>query len=320
MKLLFAFNDLAIGGAQMLHISIAQEMLCRGHEVAFSVYGQIRSKLFEESMKNIKELKWGNNLDKFEVIHLDGQLELQAKKAFKLHWKKTIEAIHSPWSYKERVKPQPANIVVSVSHFLKEQASGVKTIIYNGVDTSKFKKLDTNKSYDLAFLGRFSAVKNPILAAKVAKLSNSSILFIGGSNCEADHRTLLQVKKIANNASFVGDIAHDDVPVHLNKAKVMIVTSEYEGLGLMALEGMACQLPVVAHSTGGLREIIEHNKNGFLIKGTSATDYKDSILKALKNYQTLGSVARDTILNKFSDKMVFDLYEKQYKQIGINNA
>ncbi len=315
MRLLFVFNDLAIGGAQVLHISIAQEMLRRGHDVAYTVYKQTRNKLLEKALQNIRELKWGTKQDGYEVLHLDGQLELQAKKMLTPHWGKTIEAMHSPWSYKERVKPRPAKIVVSISRFLNEQANKDYPVIYNGVDLDRFRKMDNDKSHDLVFLGRFNTVKNPVLAAEAANATGSSILFLGGSNCTADHRNFLQTQKVANKGAFTGYIPHSDIPAYLNRAKVMIVTSEYEGLGLMALEGMACQLPVVAHSVGGLREIIQHKKNGFLVQGTQAESYRESIQNALSNYEKLGKEARNTVAQKFSDKGTFDQYEQQYEAI-----
>ena len=48
-------------------------------------------------------------------------------------------------------------------------------------------------------------------------------------------------------------------------ADVLVVPSIYEPFGIVALEGMAAKVPVIATQTGGLGEIIEHDKTGILV-------------------------------------------------------
>ena len=61
----------------------------------------------------------------------------------------------------------------------------------------------------------------------------------------------------------------------------MIMTSRWEGLGMCALEAMALGVPVVSTPTGGLCEIIEEGKNGFLRK--SNKELADKIIDILNN-------------------------------------
>lgn len=60
----------------------------------------------------------------------------------------------------------------------------------------------------------------------------------------------------------------------LKNSQVMIMTSRWEGLGMCALEAMALGVPVVSTPTGGLCEIIEDGKNGFLRRSNKSWQIK----------------------------------------------
>ncbi len=60
-------------------------------------------------------------------------------------------------------------------------------------------------------------------------------------------------------------VAPDEVPDWLRAADVVVVPSRREGLGLLAIEALACGKPVVAVAVGGLREVIRDGENGLLI-------------------------------------------------------
>ena len=61
---------------------------------------------------------------------------------------------------------------------------------------------------------------------------------------------------------FLGE--QDQVLPLLSIADVFLLPSAQESFGLAALEAMACEVPVVASSVGGLPEVIDHGRNGFL--------------------------------------------------------
>ncbi|MDI6703226.1 MAG: glycosyltransferase [bacterium] len=74
------------------------------------------------------------------------------------------------------------------------------------------------------------------------------------------------VKKLpfCNKVLFLGEI--DDIQSILAAADLFLLTSEVESFGLACLEAMACGVPVVATQVGGLPEVIENGKSGFLVK------------------------------------------------------
>jgi glycosyltransferase involved in cell wall biosynthesis len=62
--------------------------------------------------------------------------------------------------------------------------------------------------------------------------------------------------------NFTGFISDHDLIALTKSADVMVIPSVYEPFGIVALEGMAAGVPVVASQVGGLAEVIEHNKTG----------------------------------------------------------
>jgi len=65
--------------------------------------------------------------------------------------------------------------------------------------------------------------------------------------------------------SFTGFIPDSELVALLMSADVLVVPSIYEPFGIVAIEGMAAGVPVVATQIGGLGEIVEHDKTGILV-------------------------------------------------------
>ena len=78
-------------------------------------------------------------------------------------------------------------------------------------------------------------------------------------------------------------------------ADLMLVPSEMESFGLAALEAMACEVPAIATDVGGVPEVIEHGRSGFLAPvGDVETMARCAIeiLSDEKRLREMGKVAR----------------------------
>ncbi len=112
--------------------------------------------------------------------------------------------------------------------------------------------------------------------------------------------------------NFTGFISDEDLIALTKGADVMVVPSVYEPFGIVALEGMAAGVPVVASQVGGLAEVVEHDKTGVwayprspdsiawgVERVLSDTGYRDWLVKnateAVKSRFSWEAVAKQTV-------------------------
>lgn len=102
-------------------------------------------------------------------------------------------------------------------------------------------------------------------------------------------------------------------------ADATVVPSRIESFGQMAAESSACGTPVVAFSTGGLKDIIEHKKTGYLAKSFNSKDLAKGIewvFSIKKNI--ISKNARKKTLNNFKNDIVAKKYLEIYTKVSRN--
>ena len=97
---------------------------------------------------------------------------------------------------------------------------------------------------------------------RVRKKIPSKLLLIGDGPDRSRAEWLAVQKGIHNDVLFLGK--QDQVHEKLAIADVILMPSELESFGLAALEAMACEVVPIATRVGGVPEVIEHGKSGFL--------------------------------------------------------
>lgn len=201
-------------------------------------------------------------------------------------------------------------IVTSPRH--KENASKwVKrdkiVVIPNGVETSNFKPIKVGKEpRSLIFVGRLSREKNLASLIKAISGMNVKLFLAGAGELKGELREL--AKKCDSNVNFLGAIPNTELPKVLNKYEIFILPSLYEGHPKALLEAMACQLPVIGSKVEGIKEVIEHGKDGLLCE-PSPNGIKRAIIQLMKNKhlrEKLGRNAKRKILDKFTVEKQID--------------
>jgi len=135
-------------------------------------------------------------------------------------------------------------------------------------------KLENRKI--LLFAGRLIETKgvHHLLNAmpKLMKADPSILLMIAGSTLSPTSENLAYVERLQQmavnmkeNVRFTSFIPHDQIPNWFGLADLVIVPSEAEPFGLVNVEAMAVGTPVIATRSGGIPEIILHQKTGVLI-------------------------------------------------------
>lgn len=96
-----------------------------------------------------------------------------------------------------------------------------------------------------------------------------------------------------------------------NEADVYVIPSRQENLSNTVTEAMACGVPVVAFDIGGMSDMIEHKKNGYLAKAFDCEKLAEGIRFCVENKDTLGEYAPASIKQKFS----YEYVGTQYKNL-----
>jgi glycosyltransferase involved in cell wall biosynthesis len=100
-------------------------------------------------------------------------------------------------------------------------------------------------------------------------------------------------------------------------ADVMVVPSRQDNLPNTAVEAQACGTPVVSFDIGGLPDIIEHQKTGYLVKPFDTRDLANGItwVSEQNGSNKLGNNARERVVEKFSEKKISEDYVSIYKKL-----
>ncbi len=99
-----------------------------------------------------------------------------------------------------------------------------------------------------------------------------------------------------------------------NEADVYVIPSRQENLSNAVTEAMACGVPVVAFDIGGMSDMIEHKKNGYLAKAFDCEELAEGIRFCTEHLETLSVAAEETIAGQFSMSII----GKRYKQLCID--
>ena len=150
-------------------------------------------------------------------------------------------------------------------------------VIYNGVDLTKFRPLEGKRMEMRRKLGipqdaivvltvRRLVYKNGvdtlIEGANIAVKKNPRIVFLAVGKGPDSDGVKLRIKQlgIEDNFKLAGFVSDADLPSYYNAADMFVLPSKSgEGLPLVALEAMACALPVIATDVGGIREVLKED-------------------------------------------------------------
>ena len=109
-----------------------------------------------------------------------------------------------------------------------------------------------------------------------------------------------------------------EVIPYLNLMDIYLSSSEFEGLPIAMLEAMACEIPVVSTRAGGIGEVIQHGKQGFLChvdEWEYLEDYSIQLLEDEELLAKMGIEARKQVEEKFSMQSMVEQLEKIYKEV-----
>ncbi|MBI5052884.1 MAG: glycosyltransferase family 4 protein [Chloroflexi bacterium] len=94
---------------------------------------------------------------------------------------------------------------------------------------------------------------------------NWELVIVGNSNLDRRYAESIQ-RRLTPQMKMLGSLNDAQLTAQFANSHLLVVPSQYEGFGIVYLEGMGFGLPAIATTSGGAGEIITHGENGFLIE------------------------------------------------------
>ena len=149
--------------------------------------------------------------------------------------------------------------------------------------------------------------------ALVRKKRKARLLMVGDGPERPKAEWLANTHGIAQDVLFVGK--QNDMNELLAISDVLLLPSELESFGLVALEAMACEVPVIATHVGGIPEVVRDGVDGYLYQVGEVQAMADGCLSILNNPKVrdnLGKAARERATHHFCASKIVLEYEDLY--------
>lgn len=276
---------------------------------------QLNFSLIEHAIKLI------NETGKFDIIHAHDWIVAFAARVLKHSYSiPLISTIHATehgrnWGIHDDTQRYINNIewwmafeswrIIVNSEYMKGEVKHIFKIpenkidiIPNGVDLDKFdgyeKDMDFRRKYAkdnekiIFFVGRLVNEKGVHVlidsVPKVLKYYNDARFIIAGKGPQLEQlKSKAACMGVSHKVYFTGYISDEELMKIYKCADVAVFPSLYEPFGIVALEGMVANVPVVVSDTGGLGGIVEHGVDGMKTYTGNANSLADGILQILHN-------------------------------------
>jgi N-acetyl-alpha-D-glucosaminyl L-malate synthase BshA len=225
--------------------------------------------------------------------------------------------------------------VTSISEYLRQRTYsefGVQhpiDMIPNFVNCSEFTKRSTSdlrrrfaRDDDriVMHVSNFRPVKRVTdvieIFDRVQKQVPSQLVMVGDGPERANAEYMASIKHIRDKVHFVGK--QEAINEYLGLADLVLLPSDDESFGLVALEAMACEVPVIASRVGGLPEVVRDGVDGFLIPPRDVDSMSERAIEILLNpsmRDRLGRQGRQWAEANFCTSIVIPRYISYYQQI-----
>ncbi len=225
--------------------------------------------------------------------------------------------------------------VTAVSRFLKDKTLTTYNVnreievIPNFVDVEVYKPQENcafkqhfapNNEKILVHISNFRPVKRVTDVIKVFEIVRnkipSKLILAGDGPDRTECEKLVRELKIKNDVYFLGK--QEAVVDILNASDLFLLPSQSESFGLSALEALACGLPCITTSIGGLPELVIHNETGYLAEIGDVermAKYAIDLLTNSNKYKKFSENARKRAVEFFNKEKIVSIYEEYYKRI-----
>jgi glycosyltransferase involved in cell wall biosynthesis len=214
--------------------------------------------------------------------------------------------------------------VTAVSRWLSEETQEVISapapiVAPMPVATDLFSPGGERAAKRLLFVGRLNKQKGiELLLHALSRIPDTSVALDVVGDGE-DRRALEETARalgVAERVTWHGALPQTRLADFYRKAAALVVPSVGEGLGLVAVEAQLCETPVVAFESGGLPDIVQHDRTGILVTSVDAGALAAALVSLLERADrgaSLGAAGRLHALATFAPESVARRYADIYR-------
>ncbi len=204
-------------------------------------------------------------------------------------------------------------------------------IIPNVIDTDTFKKISKDylrKKYSISndakiiLFGAIGATEVPhkgykellraldIFSEKYPDIGEVNIYIFGSNGSDSKYNSQFTMH-------YMGYLKEQEIAEAYNISDIYVVPSLEDSFNNTVAEALSTETPVVSFATGGITDIIDHKKNGYLAKYGDSDDLANGIYWVMNNNpdNCLGINGRTKVLEKFSYEPVVNKYKELFNEV-----
>lgn len=185
--------------------------------------------------------------------------------------------------------------------------------------TERFTPATSREANRFLFAGRLNRQKGlDHLLRAFASMKELAMLDVVGEGDDAPSLKLLASQLgVSDRVVWHGQLVQDHLVHMYQKATAVVVPSTDEGLGLVAVEALLCEAPVIAFRSGGLTDVIENGHTGILVSPGETAELAsamDRILTNPREAEGLARAGRAFALRTFSPESAAARYNSIYRE------
>jgi len=210
-------------------------------------------------------------------------------------------------------------------------------VLHSGLEMNKFlfhqKNLDINSPIRIITIGRLvdkKGIDYAVKAIAIAISAGKSIQYsiVGSGPLKSDLQLLVDQLGINEQVEFLGSKTHREIVKLLSEHHILVAPSvtandgDKEGIPNVMKEAMAVGLPTLGTRHGGIPELVEHNKSGYLVDEKDTKALADMIIYMCdhpEEWSKICSEARSVIQEEFDIKKLSSKLVEIYANL-INNT
>ena len=214
--------------------------------------------------------------------------------------------------------------VTAVSRFLASEAMEVVSapepaVAPMPVATELFSPGGKRRRNRVLFVGRLNKQKGiELLLHAISRIPDGSVGLdvVGDGDDRETLQEMARALEIADRVQWHGAVAQPGLVEFYRSAAALVVPSVGEGLGLVAVEAQLCETPVIAFDSGGLPDVVQHDRTGVLVNTVDAGALAAALVSLLSRDDrgaSLGAAGRMHAIATFAPESVARRYADTYR-------